>query len=58
MGFSVLRFGHFLDRFFGLCAKKLRFFGFGVHCRFRIFRLSIWFSVFAKNTNGFSDFPI
>ena len=32
-----------------------RFFGFGVHCGLRIFRFSFWFSVFAKNTNGFSD---
>ena len=41
----------FLDRFFGFCAKKLRFLGFGVHFPF----FSIWFSVFAKNINGFSD---
>ena len=44
---------HSLDRFFGFCAKKLRFLGFGVHCGLRIFRF--WFSLFAKNTNWFSD---
>ena len=32
-------FSYFLDRFFGFCAKKLRFFGFGVHCGLRIFRI-------------------
>ena len=31
-------FGYFLDQFFGFCAKKLRFLGFGVHCGLRIFR--------------------
>ena len=36
-GFSVLI---FLDRFFGFCAQKLRFLGFGVHCGLRIFSLS------------------
>lgn len=46
----------FLDRFFGCWAKKLRSFGIGVHYGLRIFLFfSIWFSVFAKNTNGFSD---
>ena len=39
--------------------KKLQFFGFVVHCGFADFPLfSIWFSVFAKNTNGFSNFDI
>ena len=43
-------------RFSGFCVKKLRFFGFGVHYGLRIFPFfSIWFSVFAKNSNGFSD---
>ena len=37
-GFAVLVI--FLDRFFGFCATKLRFFGFGVHCGSRIFRYS------------------
>ena len=27
----------FLNRFFGACANKRRFFGFGVHCSLRIF---------------------
>ena len=47
-------------RFFGFCVKKLRFFGFSVLvfitvCEFSVFSVSIWFSVFAKNSNGFSD---
>ena len=46
LGFSVCGFGHFLDRFFALCAKRLRLFDFGVRCGLRIFRfLSIRFSV-------------
>ena len=56
IGFLVLRFWPFLDRFFGFCTQKLRFFGFVVHCGWRIFPfLNIWFSVSAKNTDGFSD---
>ena len=63
LGFSGLRFWLFflsvfrsktsIYRFF---VQKLRFFGFGVLavCGFSVF-FSIWFSVFAKNTNGFSD---
>ena len=35
-GFTVLAI--FLDRFFGFCAKRLRFLGFGVRCGLRIFR--------------------
>ena len=35
-GFAVLAI--FLDRFFGFCCKRLRFFGFGGHCGLRIFR--------------------
>ena len=27
----------FLNRFFGACANKRRFFGFGVHCSLQIF---------------------
>ena len=51
LGFSVLRFGYFLDGFFGFCV----FFGFG-SLRFADFlSFSIWFSVFTKNTNGLSD---
>ena len=38
LGFSVLRFWLFLDRFFGFRVKRLRLFGFGVHCGLRIFR--------------------
>ena len=39
LGFSVLRFWlFFLDRFFGFCCKRLRFFGFGGHWGLRIFR--------------------
>ena len=53
--FRFCDFGYFLDRFFGFCCKRLRFFGFGGHCGLRIFPFfSIWFSVFVKNTSGFS----
>ena len=37
LGFSVLRFWLFLNRFFGFWGKKLPFFGFGVHGGLRIF---------------------
>ena len=40
MGFSILRFWVFLRSVFGFCAKRLRFFGLGVHCGLRIFRFS------------------
>ena len=52
--FRVCGFGYFFYRFF---VQKLRFFGFGVLavCGFSVFFFSIWFSVFAKNSNGFSD---
>ena len=36
--FRFCGFGDFLDRFFGFCAKRLRFFGFGVPCGLRLFR--------------------
>ena len=36
--FRFCGFGYFLDRFFGFCCKRLRFFGFGGHCGLRIFR--------------------
>ena len=53
IGFAVWAF--FLDRFLGYCAKRLRFFGFGVHCGLRMFRFfSISFSVFVQNTSGLS----
>ena len=49
-------FGYFLDSFFGLCAKKVRFFRFWCSLRFAHFPFfSIWFSVFAKNIDGFPD---
>jgi len=37
-GHGIFGFGYFLDRFFGFCAKRLRFFCFGVRCGLRIFR--------------------
>ena len=47
LGFSVLRFWPFFSLIFGLCAKKLRFFAFGVRCSLSIFRFfRICFSVF------------
>ena len=36
--FRFCGFGYFLDRFFGFCCKRLRFFGFGGHCGLWIFR--------------------
>ena len=36
---GIFGFGYFLHRFFGFCGKRLRFFGFGVHCGFGIFRV-------------------
>ena len=53
LGFSVLRFWLFLDRFL-----RQKNFGFSVLvfivvCGFSVF--SMWFSIFAKITNGFSD---
>lgn len=36
IGFSGLGY-FFLNRFFGACANKRRFFGFGVHCSLQIF---------------------
>ena len=51
-----LRFGNFLDRFFGFCAKKPSVFRFWCSLQFMNFPFfSIWFSVFAKNSKGFSD---
>ena len=49
-------FGNFLDRFFGFCAKRLRFFGFGVRFGLWIFRFlasGFRFSVFVENNSGF-----
>ena len=43
-------FGYFLERFFGFCAKRLRFFGCGVPCGLRLFRfLASAFSVFGRS---------
>ena len=53
-GFRFCGFGYFLDRFFGFCAKKTsvsRFWCLLQFADFPVFR--IWFSVFAKNINGF-----
>ena len=55
-GIGIFGFGYFLDRFFGFWAKKTSVFQFWCSLRFADFPfLGIWFSVFAKNTNGFSD---
>ena len=54
--FRLCGFGYFLDRFFGFCAKKTSVFRFWYSLWFADFPFcSIWFSVFAKNSNGFSD---
>ena len=54
MGFWFCGFGYFLDRFFGFCAKKLRFFGFGVHYSVRILRfLAFGFRFSGKILTGF-----
>ena len=56
LGFSVLRFWLFFRsvfRFFGFCAKN-----FGFWCSLRLADIPffrIWFLVFAKNINEFSD---
>ena len=53
LGFSGLRFWLF---FLSVFRSKTSIFRFCCPCGLRIFRFfSIWFSVFAKNTNGFSD---
>ena len=52
-GFAVLAI--FLDQLFGFCTKNFSFSVLVfVFCSVFPF-FSIWFSVFAKNTNGFSD---
>ena len=54
--FSILRFWLCLDRFFGFFYQKTSVFRFWCSLQFaHIPFFSIWFSVFAKNTNGFSD---
>ena len=53
-GIGIFGFGYFLDRFFGFSAKKLWFFGFGVHCGLRIFRfLAFGFRFSRKVLTGF-----
>ena len=37
--FSFCGFGYFLDRFSVFVPKKFGFFGFGIHCGLRIFRI-------------------
>ena len=55
MAFSVLRFWLFFRSVFRFCAKRLRFFAFGVHCGLPIFSFfNIWISVFVEATSGFS----
>ena len=56
LGFSVLRFWLFLDRFFGFCAKKTSVFSFWSPLRIADFRfLACDFRFSRKDTNGFSD---
>ena len=55
--FRFCSFGYFLDRFFRFCAKRLRFFGFGVHCGLRIFRF-LAFGFGFCHPMCFSGFPI
>ena len=53
LGFSIFAVLAIFKIAFGFCAKKLRFW---CSLRFADFPyFSIWFSVFAKNINGFSD---
>ena len=57
IGIFVLRFWLILYRFFGFCAKKTK--AFWCCCSFQLADFtwfSIWFSVFVKNANGFSEF--
>ena len=56
MGFSVLRFWLFFRSVFRFQRQKTLVFRFWCSLRFADFPLlSIWFSVFTKSTNGFSD---
>ena len=58
-GVGIFGFGHFFDRFFSFCTKKVRCFGFGVFCGLRVFLLlAFGFSVFVKYTSGFSGLEI
>ena len=52
---GIFGFGVFLDRFFGFCAKRLRFFRFWCSLKFADFSFfSTWFSVLVENNSGFS----
>ena len=51
---GIFGFGYFLDRFFRFLCPKTSVFRFWYSLRFANFP-PLWFSVFAKNTNGFSD---
>ena len=44
-GFAILA---ILDRFFGFWGKKLRFFGFSIHCSLRIFRFLVFCYRFSR----------
>ena len=57
LGFSVLRFQLFFRSVFWFLYQKTSVFRFWCSLRFAAIPIfSIWFSVFAKNTSGFSDF--
>ena len=59
LGFSVLRFWLFFRSVFRFLCQKTSVSRFWCSLRFTDFPFfSIWFSVFAKNINGFSDFHI
>ena len=53
LGFSVLRFWLFLDRFFGFCAKKTSVFSFWSPLRIADFRLACDFRFSRKILTGF-----
>ena len=54
LGFSIFAVLAIFKIAFGFCAKKLRFFGFGVHCGLRIFRiLAFGFRFSRKILTGF-----
>ena len=56
LGFSVLRFQLFFRSVFWFLYQKTSVFRFWCSLRFADIPIfSIWFSVFAKNTSGFSD---
>ena len=56
LGFSIFAVLAIFKIAFGFCAKKTSVFRFWCSLQFADFPyFSIWFSVFAKNINGFSD---